>query len=170
MENNKVLIAGYGTFISDGLRNLTPDMTTTVWGRPVKVVGATKIDGWRRVTPPNQRWAVVIPDDVKKWWQFWKPEPEKHFFHTLVIEVPLGLFPSIDHIEGYPYYYDRIQVDTEFGKVWMYIPAKGSSLQMAVERAQRDNIEMEDTWAEEIAWVENEFARAKYPQFFGGDK
>ena len=41
-----------------------------------------------------------------------------------VWEVTDEVFKRLDHLEGYPIFYDRIQVKTTFGQTWVYIREK----------------------------------------------
>ena len=38
-----------------------------------------------------------------------------------IYRVNQDVFESLDQLEGYPDYYDRVVISTEFGNVWMYI-------------------------------------------------
>lgn len=38
-----------------------------------------------------------------------------------VFEVDDDTFQSLDRLEGYPHMYDRIEVDTEHGRCWIYV-------------------------------------------------
>ena len=41
--------------------------------------------------------------------------------HGEVYAVPEATFIELDALEGYPDFYDRIQVTTSFGLAWMYV-------------------------------------------------
>jgi len=40
--------------------------------------------------------------------------------HVEVYEVTEEEMQSLDRLEGYPTFYNRTQVDTEYGKAWLY--------------------------------------------------
>jgi len=46
-----------------------------------------------------------------------------HGHNTAVIEVyevTLPVFESLDRLEGYPSFYNRKEIDTKYGKAWVY--------------------------------------------------
>lgn len=41
-----------------------------------------------------------------------------------IYSINKTIFLALDKLEGYPEYYDRILINTQFGKAWMYTLAK----------------------------------------------
>lgn len=48
--------------------------------------------------------------------------------HVEVYEVEDGVFNRLDRLEGYPSFYNRKEIDTMYGKAWMYYIKDGSYL------------------------------------------
>jgi len=68
-----------------------------------------------------------------------------------VWEVDEEVFASLDRIEGYPDFYDRKQVSTNKGKVWMYyLPRIEQEYNI-----YRDITKIESKPGAEIEWNEN---------------
>lgn len=64
--------------------------------------------------------------------------------HGEVYEVSDAVFGTLDRLEGYPSFYNRIQIDTEYGDAWMYfIPNSSDSTRHPVPlpKLQERNIE-----------------------------
>ena len=140
-----MLVAGYGTFITNALGTLREDMTAIQWGIPVKVLGSFELSGWRRVVPDFLGYAVIIPDGEQS-------------ARLLVVETDERNLRRYDGVEGHPYLYDRMLVETPWGKAYVYIAGEDVS--------EQDLTQFKDTWQERIDQVQSPLARKLFPELF----
>ncbi|MFW9920423.1 MAG: gamma-glutamylcyclotransferase family protein [Candidatus Thorarchaeota archaeon] len=130
-----VIIAGYGTFITDALETISDDMTAKQYYWDVKVKGFSEVKGWKRILLPRDTHPYIIKDSNSS-------------VLMLVTETNKKNLKLIDDAEGYPYHYDRITVDTEFGEAFVYVP-RDHVLETIMKRLEECDIK-EDEW---LNWI-----------------
>ena len=54
------------------------------------------------------------------------PADETHGIFIEVFEIDGEAERSVDSLEGYPHFYDRVEIETEFGTAWIYILANSA--------------------------------------------
>jgi len=140
---DKILIAGYGTFITDAAETLREDMTAKIYYWNVRVLGPSHLVGWKRILLPRDTHPYII-------------KAPNHRVRVLVVETDLKNLKLIDDAEGYPYHYDRITIETSYGDAIVYVP-RSSVLDRLISEHSANEIE-EDGWLE---WIERSIQHNK---------
>jgi len=144
-----MLVAGYGTFITNAFSSLKEDLTATQWYWNVKVLGRHRLKGWKRTMPKGFRYAIIVPD-------------ENSHVDLLVVKTEEENLRSIDHVEGYPNLYNRIEIETQWGTAHLYVPS--DSFKHDFFPGYLDI--SEDKWQERIDMLVCPLARELFPEFF----
>jgi hypothetical protein len=147
----KILLAGYGTFVTEAMETLKENMMASQYYWNIKILGFSHLKGWRRVLLPRDTHPYIIRD-------------ENSYVDILVAETDEGMLELCNDAEGYPYHYDRIEVMTDFGLAFIYVPAE-EVLPGIIERFQASN-NLDDEWKQWIkrSVLHNKIAIEKFPQ------
>ncbi len=73
-----------------------------------KYVGTGELQGWNMYSNGSYPYVVKSGGSIK----------------VEIFEIAEETLSSIDDLEGYPMHYDRTQVETQYGKCWLYFVRK----------------------------------------------
>lgn len=147
---DKILIAGYGSFITNALETLASDGTAQQWHWKVMVKGIARIRNWRRIVPSGWQYPVIVPS------------PDRNdYVDLLVVETDEANLETIDYVEGHPHLYRRHHVNTKWGLAILYLPAYKT-----LKSIESKDFSKKDEWISKIQSIENPIARERFPVFF----
>ncbi len=139
---------GYGTFMTEALKDLQEDMKSSAWGVPIELLKIVKVEGYRRLSQPYSGFPFVVKE-------------EGHSFLGMTFQIEEHFMKQLDRVEHVPRLYTREVVSLDGTDYFIYIPSKAT---------YEDHVKVihvanpPDYWHERVRMAMNDFAKQKFSE------
>jgi len=128
-----------------------------VWGEKIRVLGAIKVEGYRRLWPGKANYPVI-------------QKAERYFFFGILFEIDEDQLTRFDQIEGVPTLYIREIINVKFRgntvSAFIYIPTD-NMLRQALHEYEMTGIKPGyDDWADHLRNTLSSEELRVFPEIF----
>ncbi|MFW9915180.1 MAG: gamma-glutamylcyclotransferase [Candidatus Thorarchaeota archaeon] len=159
MNDRRMKLIGYGSFMKDVLEQLAENLSPSTWGEPVTVLGPIVVNGFQRLWPGEsyRAYPIVVPSEASS-------------FIGLLLEISEKQLPRFDRIEGAPHLYERETIIMEWkdSQISAFLYVAGIKLINMIFEAYEVQSRKPgpDDWLDHLRNTLSQSAKGVFPEIF----